>query len=132
MARPRVILDQVSAVSQADLDEALALKADVTRVYQTTSTATLTLNVDSYDMAKLTAQAEALLIDNTAGTPTEGQPLIIEILATGAHVITYGNQFKAVGVPLPSITVANKLLALAMYRDVVRSFWNVIGVNQQA
>lgn len=120
------------AGTNVNLDVTLASSLSAARVFQTASTATLTLNVDSYDMAKLTAQAEALLIANTAGTPTEGQPLIIEIFADGAYALTYGNQFKAIGVTLPSITVANKILVLAMYRDVERSFWNVVGVNHES
>lgn len=121
------------AVTQAELDAALALKADLnTRSISTTSTATLTPNIDSYDLFVISAQAEALTIANPTGTPINGNAFVIRIKDNGtARAISYGNQYRAVGVSLPTTTVISKLIYLAMIWNSVDSKWDVVGVNQE-
>ena len=88
------------------------------RVQSVASSATVTHNWDSYDATHITAQAAGLTLANPTGTPTDGQPAVIRIKDNGtARAIGYGTQFRAIGVTLPTATVASKTLYLG-------GFWN--------
>lgn len=77
-----------------------------TRSISTTSTATLTPNVDSYDLFVISAQAAALLIANPTGTAVLGNGFMIDLEDDGtARAITYGNLYDDTFVDLPSTTV---------------------------
>lgn len=103
------------------------------RVYSVSSTATLTLNVDSYDAADVTAQAAALVIANPTGTPTNMQIIGLRIKDNGtARAISFGNQFQAIGVTLPTTTVLGKILVIAAWWNSTTSKWEVFGVQQEA
>lgn len=105
----------------------------VTRVNSITSASTVTPNADYYDFIKITAQAEALTLANPSGTPTEGQAMVIRIKDNGtARAISYGSEYRAIGVTLPTTTVISKTMYLAMVRNATDSKWDVIGVSQEA
>ncbi len=105
----------VSGVSQATLDAALALKADLnTRSVSVSSTATLTPNIDDYDLSVITAQGEAVTIANPTGTPINGNAYVIRIKDNGtARAITFGNKYRAIGSALPTTTTISKTLYFA-------------------
>lgn len=82
-----------------------------TRTISATSTATLTPNVDNYDLFVLTAQASALTIANPTGTPVNGNAFLIRIKDNGtARAITFGNKYRAIGSALPTTTTISKTL----------------------
>ena len=104
----------------------------VTRTISAATTATLTPNVDNYDMFVITAQASALTIANPTGTPVNGNGFVIRIKDNGtARAITYGNKFRAVGATLPSTTVLSKQMYIAALWNSTDSKWDVIGVSQE-
>lgn len=130
--------------SQADLDAALDAKASLTgtetltnkrltpRVQSVSSSATVTPNADSDDAVKITAQAANLTIANPSGTPVAMQALIIRIKDNGtARTITYGSQYRAIGVSLPATTVISKTIYLGLIWNSEDTKWDVIGYSLQ-
>lgn len=114
------------------------LRADATwatpiiRVQTVTSSATVTAT-DSNDLVTITAQAEDLTLANPTGTPTEGQPLMFRIKDNGtARAITYGSQFRAIGVTLPTTTTISKTTYLGCVYNSTDTKWDVVGVNTEA
>jgi hypothetical protein len=79
-------------------------------VQETTSTATLTINADQQNTGVLTAQGAALTVANPTGTIVQGQKLVYRIKDDGTgRAITWGADFRAIGVTLPTTTTASKL-----------------------
>jgi hypothetical protein len=73
-----------------------------------TSAATVTAT-STNDLVKITAQAAGLTLANPTGTFAEGQALIYRIKDNGtARAITFGANFRAVGVTLPTTTTISK------------------------
>jgi len=78
------------------------------RVQSVVSAATVTAT-STNDLVKITAQAAALALANPTGTFAEGQALIFRIKDNGtARAITFGANFRAVGVTLPTTTTISK------------------------
>lgn len=121
---------QESGITQSELDAALALKADLnTRVRSTTSTATLTPNVSLYDMDVITAQAEALVIANPEGTPSNGDGFMIDVTDNGtARAITYGNKYVGYAEVLPSTTILGKGIKLVFQYSSVTDTYDLLNV----
>jgi len=110
--------------------ETLTNKRISPRVQSVTSSATVTPNADSDDAVKITAQAAGLTLANPSGTPTAMQAMIIRIKDNGtARSITFGNQYRAVGVTLPTATVIFKTLYLGIIWNADDSKWDVIGYS---
>ena len=113
--------------------QTLTNKRITKRVVSTTSTATLTINSDSYDIAILTAQAAALTIASPSGTPTEGQQIIIRIKDNGtARAISWNAVFVVEGVTLPTTTVVSKWHRIGCMWCSTTSKWKVIAVAVEA
>lgn len=82
----------------------------------------------------ITGQAAALTIANpTGGTFVEGQSVLIRVKDNGvARAISWGTNYRAVGVTLPTTTVINKTLYIgAVWNDADTKF-DVIAVGQEA
>jgi len=109
--------------------ETMTNKRVTPRVGSTTSSATPTINTDNYDIYQLTAQAADItsFTTNLSGTPTEGQPLIIEITGTAARAITWGTSFESSTVTLPTTTVTTNKLTVAFMWNGVTSKWRCVG-----
>lgn len=121
----------------ADLaDPAIALAIAAARapgVQSVASASTVTPNADTDDLVKITAQAAALTLANPSGTPSEGQGLAIRIKDNAtARGITYGSQYRAIGVTLPTTTVISKTLYLGLIYNSTDTKWDVVAVAQQA
>lgn len=103
-----------------------------TRVQSVTSTATLTPNVDSYDMSVITAQAEALLIANPTGTPGNRNVFLIDIEDNGtARAITYGSGYVGTFKALPSTTILGKRIILVfVYNSTLVKYELVNVINE--
>ena len=83
------------------------------RVGSTTSSATPTINTDSYDIYKLTAQAADItsMTTNLSGTANDGDILEIQITDDGtARAITWGASFVSSTVTLPATTTLSVTL----------------------
>ena len=99
----------------------------------TASTATLTIDTDVNDFAVITAQSEALTIGAPTGTPVEGQKLIIRIKDDGsARAITFNAIFRAIGITLPTTTVASKITYLGLVYNSTDTKWDVIATKTEA
>ena len=103
------------------------------RVQSVTSSATVTANADTNDLVVITAQAAGLTLANPTGTPVQGQPLMIRIKDNGtSRSITYGSQFRALGVTLPTATTISKTTYLGCVYNSTDTKWDVVGVNTEA
>jgi len=102
------------------------------RVQSVTSNATVT-PTSTNDLVKITAQAAGLTLANPTGTFAEGQSLIIRIKDDGtARSITYGSDYRAIGVTLPTTTVLSKTTYLGIIFNDTDTKWDVVGVTTQA
>lgn len=85
------------------------------------------------DLVKVTAQAAALALANPTGTPVPGLGVVIRIKDNGvARAITYGTQYRAIAVALPTTTVVGKTTYLAMVYNSDDAKWDVIAAGTQA
>ena len=87
----------------------------------------------SDDMVKITAQATGLTLANPTGTPIPGLGMVIRIKDNGtARSIAYGTQYRAIGITLPTTTVANKTLYIAMIYNSDDTRWDCIATGREA
>jgi hypothetical protein len=102
------------------------------RVQSVTSSASVT-PTNLNDLVKITAQAAALTLVNPSGTWDEGQSLMIRIKDNGtARAITFGTNYRAIGVTLPTTTTISKTTYIGIIYNATDSKWDVIGVTTQA
>jgi len=116
---------------------ALAAATDFrTRVRQTAtaSTATLTPDIDDYNLYDVTAQAAAILIANPAGTPINGDVIIIRIKDNGtARAITYGANFQNIsGLDAITTTVISKTSVIGAVWNSTVSKWQIVSLSTEA
>jgi hypothetical protein len=104
-------------------------KRFINRVGSTTSSATPTINTDTYDIYKLTAQTVDItsFTTNLSGSPIDGDCLVIEITGTAARAITWGTSFEASTVALPVTTTGTNLLTVGFMWNTATSKWRCIG-----
>lgn len=115
--------------------DTLTNKRITSRVLPITSSATPTVNTDSYDGVDITALAAAItsMTTNLSGTPTNFQKLIYRIKDNGtARAITWGASFEARGVALPTTTVISKVLTVGFIYDTTTSKWGCVASAQEA
>jgi len=96
----------------------------------------LSWNSNNFDQYVSTAQAANLTISADSGTPTNGQVIIFRIKDNGTGrtlLFTTGvaNSFRAVGVVLPTTTIANKVLYVGAIYNSNESRWDVVAVAQE-
>lgn len=97
-----------------------------------TSSATVTPTFAD-DMVKITAQAAALTLANPTGTAIPGVGMVIRIKDNGtARAISYGTQYRAIGITLPTTTVVNKTIYIAMIYNSDDTTWDCIAAGTQA
>jgi hypothetical protein len=97
-----------------------------------TSSATVTPTF-SDDLVRITAQAAGLTLANPTGTAIPGLGMVIRIKDNGtARAITYGSQYRAIGVTLPTTTVISKTTYLAMVYNDTDTKWDVIATGTEA
>jgi hypothetical protein len=118
--------------------ETLTNKRITPRVNSTTTTTSpWAWNSDSYDQQGFTALANALTINADAGTPTDGQKTIFRIKDNGTvRNLTWttgtSKSFRAVGVTLPTTTVANKTVYVGCVYNSADTRWDAVAVSQEA
>lgn len=102
------------------------------RTGTTASSSSLTINADDVDVYTVTALAANLTINAPTGTPTEGQTLLIRIKDNGTgRTLTFNSVFRALGVTLPTTTVANKTMYIGCIWNVADSKYDVVSVNEE-
>lgn len=98
-----------------------------------TSSATITPTSDASDQYNVTAQAAPATIAAPSGTPTSGQRLVLKIKDDGtARALTWNAIYRAIGVTLPTTTVAGKWLYVGMIYANADTKWDVVAVQQEA
>lgn len=102
------------------------------RVTTIASSGSPTPNSDTSDVFTVTALAANATFGAPSGTPTDGQSLIIRIKDDGnIRTLSYNAVYRAIGVTLPTATVAGKVIYLGMLYNFQDSVWDVIGVGRQ-
>lgn len=101
-------------------------------IQSVTSASTVTPTF-SDDQVNITAQAAGLTLANPTGTAVDGWGISIRIKDNGtARSLTFGSQYRAIGVTLPSTTVISKTLYLGMIFNNADTKWDVVAVAQEA
>lgn len=109
-----------------------AARLPAPQIQAVTSSATVTPTF-SNDQVNITAQAVGLTLANPTGTAVDGWGVSIRIKDNGsAQTIAFGTQYRAVGVTLPTTTVAGKVLYLGMVYNIAATKWDVLAVAQEA
>lgn len=102
-------------------------------VQETTSTATFTINADQQSDGVLTAMSASTTIAAPTGTPVQSQDLVFRFKDDGtARSLTWNAIFRAIGVTLPTTTVASKLTYVGCKYNSTDSKWDVVAVQQEA
>jgi len=113
--------------------QTLTNKRITSRTGTAASSASLTINSDNYDRYTITALAADMLINNPTGTPTDGQKLMIRIKDNAtARAITYGAQFRAIGVTLLTTTVISKTHYMGFEWNSADSKWDGLAIGSEA
>lgn len=96
------------------------------------SPGTLTANVDNYEIQAVTNLNSGITLANPTGTPVNGQGLMYRIKDNGsAQSISYGSQFRAIGVTPPTATVAGKTLYINVRWNAEATKWDILGVARE-
>ena len=97
---------------------------------------TLTPNGDTTDVFNAFGLTGAITVDTPSGTPVDGQKLMLrfEDNGTGRGITWTGTSgaYRAVGVTLPTTTVASKVTYVGCVYNSTDVFWDVIAVATQA
>lgn len=105
---------------------------DAARVQTVANGATITPTFTN-DLVTVTAQNTNFTLANPTGTAVEGKGIVIRIKDNGtARTIAYGSKYRAIGITLPTTTVINKTLYLAMLYNITDDKWDVLSVQQEA
>jgi hypothetical protein len=103
------------------------------RVQTVASSATVTPNADTDDLVTITAQAVGLTIANPSGTPVAGQAIVIRIKDNSTpQTIAFGTEYRAIGITLPTTTVASKTMYMGAIRNATDTKWDVLSVVTEA
>ncbi len=103
------------------------------RKYSVASTSTLVINAELYEMFDVTALATGLTIGNPTGTFEDGRAALIRVKDNGtARSVGFGSQYRAVGVTLPTATVANKMLYILVRWNLAATKWDVLSIGREA
>jgi hypothetical protein len=128
MTTPNTASDTLAAIAAT---QTLTNKRITPRVVTATDDATAVIDVDVTDQYQLTAVANATEFTVT-GTPVNGQKLIIRLKDAGAGKGLTWTGFTAVGVTLPTTTVAGKTHYIGCIYNSAASTWDAVAVVQEA
>jgi hypothetical protein len=116
----------VSTAQQAALDLKQNRSPDIQAAGANSITPTFSDN-----MVNNGAVTAAPTLNNPTGTAIDCHKIIVRIKANGAYAISYGSQYRAIGVTLPTATVNGKWLYLGMIFNNADTKWDVVGVSQE-
>lgn len=102
------------------------------RVFTTTTTASLTPDVQSYDQYNITAQTGGLAIQAPIGTPVDGTKLLLRILDNGgAASLSWNAIYRAFGTALPATTTPTKTTYFGCIYNAHNLTWDVVAATTQ-
>ena len=97
---------------------------------------TLTPTSDTADQYQMLGLTGSVTIAAPSGTPTAGQKLILRLKDNGTgRALTWTTSstgFRAVGVTLPTTTVASKNIYVGSIWNATDSFWDAVSVTSEA
>lgn len=128
MTTPDTASDTLAAIAAT---QTLTNKRINPRVVTATDDATAVIDCDVTDQYQLTAIANATEFTVT-GTPVNGQKLVIRLKDAGVGKGLTWTGFTAVGVTLPTTTVANKTHYIGCIYNSAASTWDAVAVVQEA
>lgn len=104
------------------------------RILSDTSQATLTPDIDDYNIYSLSAQAAALTVAAPAGTPNDGDAMIIRLKDNGtARAITWNAAYENIsGLSNLATTVINKWHVIGMLYNAGTSKWQIVSITTSA
>jgi hypothetical protein len=108
------------------------------RITQRVSTSTVTTspqtpNSDNFDQYSYTGINLPLTIGADTGTPTVGQRLIIRLKDDGTgRALTWNALYRAIGVTLPTTTVASKTTYVGFIYNATDTKWDAVAVTTEA
>lgn len=106
------------------------------RIGTVASAATITPTADTSDQYNVTALATAATIAAPSGTPVDGQRLVLRFEDNGTgRALTWttsSGAYRAVGVTLPTTTVANRVTYVGCIYNAQDVFWDVVAAVTQA
>ena len=111
--------------------QTLTNKRITKRVVTTTDDSTAVINTDITDIYELSAVANATEFTLT-GTPTNGQTLIVRLKDAGVGKGLTWTGFTAIGVTLPTTTVASKWHYVGCIYNSAATQWQAIAVVAEA
>lgn len=127
------VLATARAINGVNFDGSAAITVPPRITIQAVTSAGTVTPTFANDQVNITAQAAALILANPTGTAVDGAGISIRIKDNGtARAITYGTQYRALGVTLPTTTVASKTLYLGMIFNNADTKWDVVAVAQEA
>lgn len=101
-------------------------------VYEQTSVATLNLDVDVYDIARLTAQGQALTVAAPTGTPSTGQRLTYLIEDDGTkRSFTFNSAYQGGKFPMPTGTFPYQQLKMVFEYEASETAWLLVELDSQ-
>ena len=122
-------VDNTSNATERAATATLTNKIITNRIVTATTTATLTVNADTTDIAILTAQSGALSIAAPTGTPVNGQPLMIRITAAAAETFSWNAIFRARSDQALSATAtAGKDMSFGFEYNTTAVKWQLMGI----
>lgn len=111
-----------------------ALGADYKRQNGASATATVATFTPTLALKQhaLTGLTQTVLI-NSPGAGFDGQSIILRIKDNGTiRTINWHADYRAIGVTLPTATVASKTLYLGIRYNAADSKWDVLAVGKEA
>ncbi len=119
----------------ATFAQTLTNKRKQPRVYTATNNASLTPEIDTYDIFHLTAMSANTTINNkSTSTPADGELMEFRFLDNAtARTLTWGTDYVAkAGIALPSTTVLSKNKVLLFEWNANLSKWNLLASGDEA
>jgi hypothetical protein len=108
----------------------------IPNVQSVTSAATITPNANTDTQVSVTALAVPATIASPTGTASDGQSLVIRIEDNGtARALTWttgSGAYRAVGITLPTTTVATKVVYIGCKYNSTDLRWDAIALSQEA
>ena len=120
-----------------DVEQTLSAKRINPRVIAASGTSgTLTPNGDTTDLYKAEGLTGGITLAVPSGTPVDGQKLMIRLEDDGtARAITWTTSaggFRAIGITLPTTTVATKITYVGCSYNATDSFWDAVATVTEA
>lgn len=119
----------------ADTTQIITNKRNQPRVYTATNNASLTPEIDTYDVFHLTAMSANTTINNhSTSTPADGEIMTFRCLDNGtARTLTFGSAYVAKGgIALPTTTTISKNMSFLFEYNSNLTKWNLIALTQEA